>query len=70
MDHVPVRIEQAANFEGIDDLPQSVPKHHDAAEPSGKPSWKTCYGRGADAEYHLLKQCGVPSEEPCAFQHW
>ena len=24
-DHVPVRIEQAANFEGIDDLPQSVP---------------------------------------------
>ena len=25
VDHVPVRIEQAANFEGIDDLPQSVP---------------------------------------------
>lgn len=24
-DHLPVRIEQAANFEGIDDLPQSVP---------------------------------------------
>ncbi|WP_148409838.1 FAD-dependent oxidoreductase [Murimonas intestini] len=24
-DHVPVRIEQAASFEGIDDLPQSVP---------------------------------------------
>ncbi len=24
-DHVPVRIEQAANFEGIDELPQSVP---------------------------------------------
>lgn len=25
VDHVPVRIEQAANFEGIDELPQSVP---------------------------------------------
>lgn len=25
VDHVPVRIEQAASFEGIDDLPQSVP---------------------------------------------
>ncbi|HUM84583.1 MAG TPA: FAD-dependent oxidoreductase [Lachnospiraceae bacterium] len=25
VDHVPVRIEQAANFEGIDDLPMSVP---------------------------------------------
>ena len=25
VDHVPVRIEQAANFEGIDDLPESVP---------------------------------------------